>query len=230
MPLAMPGGIEARTCQVPQPHYARHTIGLFAGRRNSAAHGFDLQNAKGRPFSRRVIFSRSSSLSTQTPATTDFKRLTSSSSASFSRLFSMASPPAKKRSRHSLSVAAVTRCLREVDSRSAPRSSSRTTHVLRFADHRPAPGRGPDSGDCSVALRAPSAAPESALFVLDMLSLLQNIFSTNVPNELSNQIPGRGKRTSAELGHAFEMNALTPAESKPQRADTKRKQWSDEER
>ena len=26
------------------------------------------------------------------------------------------------------------------------------------------------------------------------------------------------------------MNALTPAESKPQRADTKRKQWSDEER
>src|SRR3954447_22763526 len=159
MPLAMPGGIEAGTCQVPQPHYARHTIGLFAGRRNSAAHGLDLQNAKGRPFSRRVIFSRSSSLSTQTPATTDFKRLTSSSSASFSRLFSMASPPAKKRSRHSLSVAAVTRCLREVDSRSAPRSSSRTTDLLRFADHRPAPGSGPDSGDCSVALRAPSAVP-----------------------------------------------------------------------
>src|SRR3954452_19186096 len=50
---------------------------------------------------------------------------------------------------------------------------------------------GADSGDCSVALRAPSAAPESALFVLDMLSLLQNIFSTNVPNELSNEIPGR---------------------------------------
>src|SRR4051812_38364870 len=198
MPLAMPGGIEAGTCQIPQPHYARHTIGLFAGRRNSAAHGFDLQNAKGRPFSRRVIFSRSSSLSTQTPATTDFKRLTSSSSASFSRLFSRASPPAKKRSRHSLSVAAVTRCLREVDSRSAPRSNSRTTDVLRFADHRPAPGSGPDSGDCSVALRAPSAAPESALFVLDMLSLLQNIFSTNVPNELSNEIPGREKRKARE--------------------------------
>src|SRR3954464_2973300 len=73
----------------------------------------------------------------------------------------------------------------------APRSNSRTTDVLRFADHRPAPGSGADSGDCSVALRAPSAAPESALFVLDMLSLLQNIFSTNVPNELSNEIPGR---------------------------------------
>src|SRR5436305_5178253 len=177
MPLAMPGGIEAGTCQVPQRYHARHTIRLFAGRRNRAAHGFDLQNAKGRPFSRRVLFSRSNSLSSQTPATTDFKRLISSSPASFSRLFSMASPPAKKRSRHSLSVAAVTRCLREVDSRSAPRSSSRTTDVSRFADHRPAPGNGPDSGDCSVALRAPSAAPESALFVLDMLSLLQNIFS-----------------------------------------------------
>ena len=32
------------------------------------------------------------------------------------------------------------------------------------------------------------------------------------------------------MRHAFEMNALTPAESKPQPADTKRKQWSDEER
>src|SRR4051794_2574909 len=82
-----------------------------------------------------------------------------------------------------------------VDSRSAPRSNSRTTDVLRFADHRPAPGSGPDSGDCSVALRAPSAAPESALFLLDMLSLLQNIFPTNVPNELSNEIPGRENST-----------------------------------
>src|SRR4051795_1759290 len=193
MPLAMPGGIEAGACQVPQRHYARHTIGLFAGRRNGAAQRFDLQNAKGRPFSRRVIFSRSSSLSTQTPATTDFKRLTSSSSASFSRLFSMASPPAKKRSRHSLSAAAVTRCLREVDSRSAPRSNSRTTDVLRFADHRPAPGSGADSGDCSVALRAPSAAPESALFVLDMLSSFRTfslqMFPTSCPTKFR---AGRG--------------------------------------
>src|SRR4051812_31444518 len=189
MPLAMPGGIEAGTCQVPQRYHARHTIRLLAGRRNRAAHGFDLQNAKGRPFSRRVIFSRSNSLSTQTPATTDFKRLISSCPASFSRLFSMASPPARKRSRHSLSVATVTRCLREVDSRSAPRSNSRTTDVLRFADHRPAPGRGPDSGDRSVALRAPSAAPESALFVLDMFSLLRTFSLQYVPNEVSNKIP-----------------------------------------
>src|SRR3954451_10502170 len=193
MPLAMPGGIEARTCQIPQPHYARHAIRLFAGRRKRAAHGFDLQNAKGLPFSRRVIFSRSSSLSTQTPATTDVKRLTSSSTAPFSRLFSMASPPAKKRSRHSLSVAAVPRCLREVDSRSAPRSSSRTTDVLRFADHRPAPGSGPDSGDRSVAPRAPSPSPESALFVSDMLSLLQNILSTDCSQRGVQRNPGPGE-------------------------------------
>src|SRR5947208_16152636 len=96
----------------------------------------------------------------------------------------MASPPAKKRSRHSLSVAAVTRCLREVDSRSAPRSNSRTTDLLRFADHRPAPDSGADSADCSVALRTPSASPASPLFVLHMLSRLQTIFSTIVPNQL----------------------------------------------
>src|SRR5438270_13374557 len=57
-------------------------------------------------------------------------------------------------------------------------SASTTLCDFRLADHRPAPGSGPDSADCSVALRAPSAAPESALFAVDMLSLLQNIFST----------------------------------------------------
>jgi len=49
-------------------------LGLIAGRRNGAAHGFDFQKAKGRPLSRRVIFSRSNSFSTLTVATTDFNR------------------------------------------------------------------------------------------------------------------------------------------------------------
>src|SRR5438270_14007422 len=57
-------------------------------------------------------------------------------------------------------------------------SASTTLCDFRLADHRPAPGSAPDSADCSVALRAPSAAPESALFAVDMLSLLQNTFST----------------------------------------------------
>src|SRR5438445_4227655 len=86
--------------------------------------------------------------------------------------------------------------LREVDSRSAPRSNSRITDVLRFADHRPAPGSGPDSGDCSVALRAPSAAPESALFVLDMLSLLQNILSIKCSQRAVQRNSGPGDRVS----------------------------------
>jgi hypothetical protein len=71
---------------------------------------------------------------------------------SVSRLFRLASPPARKRSRHSVSVATVTRCFREVNSRSAPRRSSRMTETLRAADHRPPPRLAVDSGDCSVAL------------------------------------------------------------------------------
>jgi hypothetical protein len=43
----------------------------MAGKRNSAAHGFDFPNAIGRPFSRRAIFSRRHWFSTLTPATTD---------------------------------------------------------------------------------------------------------------------------------------------------------------
>src|SRR4051794_37907478 len=130
----------------------------------------------------------------------------------------MASPPAKKRSRHSLSVAAVTRCLREVDSRSAPRSNSRTTDVLRFADHRPAPGSGPDSGDCSVALRAPSAAPESALFVLDMLSLLQNILSTKCSQPAVQRNSGPGEILYQEIEHW----GLTRPNQRSGRMDTTR--------
>src|SRR5438067_6262699 len=167
LPLA--SGIEAGSRQLPDRGHSRHTIRLITGRRKCAAHAFDFHDTKGRPFSRRAIFSRNNSFSTLTVATTDFKRRFSSSSASISRLIRPSSPLARKRSRHSVSVAIVTRCLREVLSKSAPRNSSRMTDTLRLADHRPAPGSGPNSADCSVALRAPSAAPESALFVLDML-------------------------------------------------------------
>src|SRR5689334_10008677 len=120
----------------------------------------------------RAIFSRNNSLSTLTLATTDFNRRFSSSSTSTSRLFRQASPPTRKRSRQEESVAAVTRYFREVLSRSAPRSSSRTTETLRLADHRPPPAPADDSGASSVALRAPSDAPESCFFVWDMHSLL----------------------------------------------------------
>src|SRR5215471_15359289 len=178
MLFPLKSSIETGPRQVPDRRDPRHTVRLLTGRRNGATHGFDFQNAKGRPFSRRAIFSRSSSFSTLTLATTDFKRRFSSSSMSDSRLFRLPSPPARKRSRHSMRVAAVTRYFREVLSRSAPRRRSSTTETLRLADHRPAPARADDSGASSVALRAPSDAPESCFLALDMHSLLQNILYT----------------------------------------------------
>jgi hypothetical protein len=57
------------------------------------------------------------------------------------------SPLTQRGNRHTI--------LREVLSRSAPRGNSRITLVLRRDDQRPAPARPPDSGVCSVVLRAP---------------------------------------------------------------------------
>src|SRR5262249_35013530 len=84
---------------VPNLDNSRHNIPPVAGRRGGAARGIDFPNGQGGPFSKRAIFSRSSSLSTLTAATTDFKRRFSSSSTSVSRLFRLASPPARKRLR-----------------------------------------------------------------------------------------------------------------------------------
>jgi len=64
----------------------------------------------------------------------------------------------------------VTPYLRLVDSKSAPRSSSRTTLSLRLADHRRLPLRG-NSRPASVALGAPSADPELSGLVLDLQHL-----------------------------------------------------------
>src|SRR5262249_2261961 len=99
MLLPLASGVEAGPRQVPHRTHTRHTVWLVGGRRNGAAHGFDFHDTKGRPFSRRAIFSRSSSFSPLTLATTDFKRRFSSSSIWDSRLFRLPSPPARKRSR-----------------------------------------------------------------------------------------------------------------------------------
>src|ERR1051326_5542965 len=194
MLLPLASGVETRPRQVPYRGYRCHTIRLLAGRRNGEAHGFDFQNAKGRPFSIRAIFSRNSSFSTLTLATTDLSRRRSSSSTSASRVLSPVSPPARKRSRHSVRVAAVTRYFREVLPRSAPRNSSRTTETLRLADHRPPPAVADDSGASSVGLRPPSGAPESCFFGLDMHSLLQNILYAKCSHCTVQQIRGPGER------------------------------------
>src|SRR5262249_36390100 len=206
MLLPLASGVEAGPRQVPHRSHTRHTVWLVGGRRNGAAHGFDFHDTKGRPFSRRAIFSRGSSFSTLTLATTDFKRRFSSSSISDSRLFRLPSPPARKRSRHSMRVAAVTRYFREVDSRSAPRRSSRATETLRLADHRPA--RADDSGASSVALRAPSDAPESCFLALDMHFLLQNIFSMKCSQCTVQRNSGPGDFTAAHLGRNTAMIRL----------------------
>src|SRR3954454_23835221 len=180
MLLPLASGVIAGAGQLPDGDHASHPVGSFAGRRKGAAHAFDFQKAKGRLPSSRAIFSRNSSLSTLRLATTDFKRRFSSSSTATSRLFIPASPLAKKRSRHWVNVATVTRYLRDVASRSAPRSSSRMTDNLRLADQRPPPAAD-DSGACSVALRAPCAAPESCLFPVDMGFLLHQILPIHCP-------------------------------------------------
>src|SRR5262245_4186224 len=180
MQLPLASSVIGGTGQLPDGDHTSHPVRPIAGRRKGAAHGFDFQKAKGRLPSSRAIFSRSSSLSTLRFATTDLSRRFSSSSTSTSRLFMPASPPARNRSRHCVRVAMVTRCLRDVASRSAPRSNSRTTDILRFADQRPPPA-GADSGACSVALRAPCAAPESCLFPVDMGLLLHQILPIHCP-------------------------------------------------
>src|SRR5437899_6742523 len=121
LPLA--SGIEAGSRQLPDRGHSRHTIRLITGRRKCAAHAFDFHDTKGRPFSRRAIFSRNNSFSTLTVATTDCSRRRSSSSTPASRAFNPTSALARERSPQSIKLAAVTRSVRDVTPRSAPRSS-----------------------------------------------------------------------------------------------------------
>ena len=89
----------------------------------------------------RRMRSRRSSFSMAISAMTPFRRRPCASGWASCRALSASAPAARKASRHSVRVAAVTPYLRLVDSRSAPRSSSRTTLALRLADHRPLPPR-----------------------------------------------------------------------------------------
>ena len=120
-------------------------------------------------------------VSTLPVATSDFKRRRSSSPMSASRVFRQAAPPARKQSRHWARLAAATRYFREVDSRSAPRISSRMTETLRLSDHRPPPEL---ADDCSR-----------------WAGILSFRTFCTVPNALSNRIPGRGRPSSLYYLH-----------------------------
>ena len=93
----------------------------------------DLHRRKGSSSSMRQMRLRRSSFSMASSAMTRFCQRPCSSTRFSCRFSSASAPAARKASRHSLLLAAVTPHLRLVDSRSAPRSSSRTMLVLRLA-------------------------------------------------------------------------------------------------
>src|SRR5581483_2879640 len=160
--------VEGRAGQLPLAHDAGDAVRPVRGGRCPATHRFDLHQPKGPLASKCRIFSFSSSLLTACSATTRLRRCVSSSSTWVSRLLRCASPPARNSSRHAESFAAVTPWRRLRVSKSAPRRSSSTTETLRFADHRPVPPRLGEAEASPVALRAPSEAPASPGFCLDI--------------------------------------------------------------
>jgi hypothetical protein len=117
------------------------------------------------------------------------------------RVLRFACPPERNSSRHSDSVAAVTRSSRERRSRSSPRSSLSTAATFRFAEKRPRSGRA--SLASPLALRAPSEASEPFFVVMDTLLL----DGACCPHQVSNETVGRGtprcsreRRASAQQG------------------------------
>src|SRR6185437_16131856 len=144
------------------------------------------------------IFSLRRSFSVARSATTFFNRRVSSSSTATSRAFSWLSPPARNASRHSEIFAAVTPCRRLSISRSAPRSSSRTTDALRRADHRPVARVG-EAEAAPVALRASSEAPASPGFCLD-------IPHSPFPKGLSNHFVRRGTQFAGQHSNDVEFS------------------------
>jgi hypothetical protein len=127
-------------------------------------------------------------------AMTSFMRRPCSSTRSSCRALSASAPAARKASRHSLRVAAVTPCLRLVNSRSAPRSSSRTTLALRLADQRPLPPR-PVSGPAPVALPVAEGGPGNRRIGVGHLSLLVSQISVQ-----RNRAAGEAGLSGAETG------------------------------
>src|ERR671938_788767 len=121
----------------PDPAHSGQAVGLAARGRDGPAHGRDLRRAKGRPLSRAAILASNSSRSSSISPNLAFRRSLSSPSPVVGRVARLASPAARKVSRHPLSVAAVTPSARESVSKSSPRSRRRTAPRLRWRDMRP---------------------------------------------------------------------------------------------
>src|SRR5215208_6884616 len=129
--------IHARASQPPPPADCGQAVGFAGDRRDDAAHGLRLRRAKGRPASRRAIFSCSRSRSISAAPSLAFSRSLSSSSPVAARVVRAASPAVRKASCQPVSVAAVTPSSRETVSRSSPRNNRSTAAVLRWRDILP---------------------------------------------------------------------------------------------
>src|SRR3954451_10710978 len=146
--------IHTRTGEPPHPADRGHAVRFAGDRRDDAAHGLRLPRTKGRPASKRTIFSFSRSRSISAAPSLAFSRSLSSSSPVAARLVRAASPPARKASCQPLSVAAVTPSSRETVSKSSPRNSRSPAAVLRWRDILPPrpSATAPDPGPRSASL------------------------------------------------------------------------------
>src|SRR5258708_10012207 len=91
--------VKTGTRHLPCARDTHHAVTSSREGRSGAAHGFGLRQTKGRPASRRWIFSRSSSLLMLRSATSDFSPCVSSLSTSASLAFKFAAPPSSNSSR-----------------------------------------------------------------------------------------------------------------------------------
>ena len=156
----LPPRVDARAGALPHPADPLHAIRPTRGDRVGALHRLDLRRAKGPPASNWSTFAYSSSVSISSSPILACSRRLASSLASGARLFRLAWPAARNRSRHCAARAAVIPSSRDTDSRSSPRSRRSTVSRLRRADNRPPRPRPAASPVALRALPPPPPIPD----------------------------------------------------------------------
>ena len=188
-PLA---AVARRPWSAPSPKGAHplQAVGSARGGEAGLTHRLHLLPAKGRPASRRSIFSRRTSPSIVSSPTLALSRAFSSSRSSAGRALSAASPPRRNASRQAESRAAVRRPTRgRASARLSPRKRRRTASRLRWQENRPR------------SLRCPGAlAPFRPTGALRQSPLLLLFVHRDTPfsmrswiNRVSNKTLERGK-------------------------------------
>ena len=153
----LPPRVDAGASAVPHPAAPLQAVRPTRRDRVTAPHRLDLRRAKGPPASSWSTFAYTHSFSISSSPILACSRRSSSFRASGGRLFRLAWPAARHRSRHCEARAAVIPTARDTDSRSSPRNRRSTTSRFRPTDNRPPR---PGSAASPVALRAPSAAAD----------------------------------------------------------------------